>query len=400
MIRITYINNRFVLSKKIPMAKLIKPISITLDTSILNSVANDFYSTHKDKQKKAKEFISFINSNGYVPLISFDHIVEFLQTPIESDARKSFEIISQFSNIFWIISKSSFGLLVGNVYDIIGSEIKAYLDGIIDFSEIISITKERSFAFGTGKEFVEMHSIYWCQLRTYSIYNKQRKKEMASILNIESLVNSETKISEFIKYKLNNSDEVKKKLESLKLYFIEQIAKKGDRKLNDPQCVAFNFHSIVSNDVNQSIELGEPGTIEELCRLSGFSEEDLTECSTVGELCELASFRDQLKTYAKINKINPKELNHIRPKNIPSVKMVNGISEICRKGKPRASGSDLVDNELISLTLYCDYSVLDKRTLVFLKQYLNAVPMYKELVNGYFKLPNYAEFNKYVPIRE
>jgi hypothetical protein len=89
----------------------------------------------------------------------------------------------------------------------------------------------------------------------------------------------------------------------------------------------------------------------------------------------------------------------VRPKNIPSAKMINGVGEICRKGKPYASGSDLTDLDFLALTLYCDYTVLDKRTLEFLKQYLNTVPLYKELIKINFKLPDYGELNKIVPTR-
>jgi hypothetical protein len=296
------------------MAQIIKPLSIVLDTSVLNCVANDFYSATTDKRKKAKEFISFINSNGYVPIISFEHIEEFLQTPIESDARKSFEIISQFSSVLWIKNKSSNGLMVGSVHDIIGNEIKAYLSGTSQFSEIISISKENSFVFGTGKEFTEMHSMYLPVLRSHSLYSKQRKKEIASVLNIEFLISGETKISDLLKSELNNSEKVKKNTETSKSDFLEQISNKGDRKLKNPQCIALDFHALVSADINQVIDEGEPESAKELFRTLGFTEEDLVECSTVQELGELATFRDQLKTYARVNNLSISGLDRVRRK--------------------------------------------------------------------------------------
>ena len=212
------------------------------------------------------------------------------------------------------------------------------------FSEFLkySVSKENAFVFSTGEEFYKIHHAYWPVLRSHSLYSKQRNKEIASILNLD-LFPRETKISDLLKSNLNTAEEVRKNVISSKRVFFEQILRRGDRKLSNPQSVAFDFHSLISNDSNQAIDQGEPLSVKDLLRTFGFSEDDLKECTTIGDLCDLASFREQLNTYARASNLNHNIIDRIRPHNIPSVKMINGVSDVCRRGKPHASGSDLID---------------------------------------------------------
>jgi hypothetical protein len=202
--------------------------------------------------------------------------------------------------------------------------------------------------------------------------------------------NRDTKLKDLRKNELYSHKEASLNLFTQKKLISEQLKKKGDPELTNTEVTANGFHKVLVDDFNMITKENKPNRIEDIVSCFGISALELNECKTIGDVCDFAVFKKQFPIFSDGADNYRLDSSQIKPRDIPSWYITNTMADVCRKGKERADGGDIVDCGLAALSLYCDHLVVDKRTLYFLEQ-VSKMQLFKGLVNNFFKLPIHVE---------
>jgi hypothetical protein len=367
---------------------IIKPKSIVLDSSTINDIAND-YAKNK-KQGLAFETIDFINDNGLIPIILHEHIEEICQGIDSKSAERSLKIISQFKNVYFVKSTNAFQHMIGSIKDITNAEINlAIQTNSISTKEITRCVKESAFILATGSDLLNRFYDSWIMLIEHFRNRVERKKEISSICNIEFGLKRGTRLKDLRKNELCSYSKALNNMGLQKKLINDQIKLKGDPELSNHEKTAGEFHDNIEKDFQLIKEENSPKRIEDIAAIFGITEDEFKECKTIGDVCDLAVFKEQFAILWGGPNIR-RDGSRVKPQEIPSWSIIHTVADICRKSKDRASGSDIIDCNLAAMPLYCDYTIVDKRTNQFLQQ-VSKMDQFKSLVNNFFKLPSYSQ---------
>ena len=335
---------------------------VALDSGLLANLSRDDFSRDIAARAKAMTFKKALTALGLVPLLTWHHLEELLRYKDLDVARARFRFLQSLPAVAWIAGYTDQGL-PGSVVDILAYEVAAAVEHPeLDASAIRDLVRPKLCVFGSGEQMLAMiDEGRWEYLRVAFEEQEKRSRAIVAISRATHFDVSQERVSTFLNGKLRSPEDTARMLAWLRRSLQDQIATRGDRRIDDPATIASDFMNEITSEGLDLLN-GPPEQRIRFLEQYGVYASDIGPDTRMIEVNELGTFRSQLKTANKYLQ-HPWEslIKVVTPPRIPSWLIVNGLRRHGQDLEER-KGSDLTDSYLAVLAAYADYSFVDKRT--------------------------------------
>lgn len=365
---------------------------ISIDTSILGSVAKSYYSKNTNQHQAALKFMHTIVDNGLIPFFSHHHLQELSQHNDDSVVHDRWSLIETLPNVAYLYNNKG-KPSVGSIIDVHAAELKYLLkDQSLNMVEIIKKVKPDIIKYTSGKEFVNRFELEYLDMKKIGMFDTHKGKSIESLSHIRDLQTDNTKLSNLNYSKLKPFDEAKKWLESYADTVEESLRYEGDPKLDEHRNISDNFINQVIDDGKALYLNNRISLLENFVVSCGVDLSQTNSNTTVGDLGYLSMFNKKMAIVAKGYSYDLNEIKKLSEK-IPSWIIWRELDKIIRTEK-RAHGSNLLDKYMAVLALYVDFFISDKRICECFRQLQNKLPNLSEFENRVFKLSCFSDLEK------
>lgn len=368
--------------------ELILPQFVAIDSSILASWTNDTFAEDPKRRASAREVQKRLFDTSWIPIICLHHFIELARHSDIEIGRRRIDFLRSFSQIAWI-GRSYDQKMLGAIVDIFEAEVATIGKfPTIGFQGLREMVRSRLFQYGPPTDIAILHD--WEYMHSTLEAMATREQEVASILHTEGRVNDDTEIGQLRNIRVNNPTAFEQPLLEEIAKVTEDLSRRGDSRLIDPDRTAREFVGMVGRDLAEAIQRG--GTaFDAFLEQRDVPKNDITDNTTLGEFKRLARLR-------KLARVATTQLGvdldmvwpNLRDAKIPSEILQQTIRE-ARRSAPRASGSDLGDDYLVCLAPYVDAIIVDKRTHEFMTQAARRDPFIHEIAGFFTKAPSYEQ---------
>lgn len=207
---------------------------ISIDTSIFGDIAKDYFSDNEVLRSKAKKTVDHLVVNGYIPFVTYHHILEILQHEDTGTVLNRWSLFQQFPYVAWLSSHDPNAGL-GSILDIHKIEALLTLDGLGKNTDLLIQTVEESLVnYSKGTEFVEIFQSLYMSIRDLGIPYSQRDKEIESICHVQDKAIDKIKLSSLFDYQLRNPTDLMESLKAFENNLCKHLQTSGDQKLSNP----------------------------------------------------------------------------------------------------------------------------------------------------------------------
>ncbi|MFW1480374.1 hypothetical protein ACEWA0_23325, partial [Vibrio parahaemolyticus] len=77
---------------------------ISIDTSIFGDIAKDYFSDNEVLRSQARKTVDHLVLNGYIPFVTYHHILEILQHEDTGTVLNRWSLFQQFPYVAWLSS--------------------------------------------------------------------------------------------------------------------------------------------------------------------------------------------------------------------------------------------------------------------------------------------------------
>lgn len=367
---------------------------LSIDTSILGSVAKSYFSGETPLYETASKFMCTIDDNGLIPFFSHHHIQELLQHDDDRIVRDRWSMIKKFPIVAWLRDEMDKNLL-GSMIDVHAAELRYLLkDRSLNMIEIIKKAKADVVTYASGEEFVKCFESTYSEMRRIGAFNVQKARSIESLSHVRDPETDNIKLSELNNSRLKSPNEVLKWSKGYMTTVEKSLVDKGDPKLINHSKISHDFVLQVVDDGKALYKNNGLSLLEIFVVSSGVDLSQINSDSTHGDLGYLAIFNKKMEIVA--NRCSY-DLNKIKmiPEEIPSWVIWREFDKIIRK-ENRAHGSNMLDKYMAVLALYVDFSIVDKRIYECFKQLQNKLPYLSERPNSVFKLSSFSDLEQIV----
>lgn len=351
-----------------------KPRYLALDSSHLTQWARDWSSLQAQNRQTADNFRVWLERNGYVLLITLHHIEELINHHDTSLVLSRLRFLGKMKFLAWI-GYEAFHAGPGAVTDLMAAETQAaYTSPKSNISEISQAAASTVIQVGTGENLLGPDPDQWLLLQPVFAAQAAKARQVVALAHTNLVDIADIRIADLLKGRLRQGQNLRQNLDLLRSSFALDIARHGDRRINNPAGMAAAF----MRDV-EALADGPPSTAAELVfkalAIQDVGPEDLCVDSTVGEILDLGLFRARLKIVSKRMKIPwPDIKQRIRMEQIPSWIIPHSLLRHA-PDLPERKGSDLNDLHIACLSAYADVTFVDKRTLEAFRRARSKVPL-------------------------
>ena len=369
---------------------LAKPKLISLDSSTLGKVAKDYFSSDAQRRLDARTFIEQLTELGVYVALSLTQIIEVIRHQNDVVTTNRLRFLARLPLIAWVRPYDN-SWFVGSAVSIAVRELHSLVhEGASNWSDIVSITRERLWETGTGKDmFVEENPVW-------NILVGEARKYQSDEQYISSIAKSDPeglfdrKLSELFSLPRRPIEKRREYFGQFASKMTANIKTHGDKRISDEE--AQSISTDFALDTIERIENYEAqggDVLQNILQNSGVPASLINHNMTMGEFGELCVLASKLKMAA--DKINPPikiTLESYGPEALPSMTLDRRLAAI-QQNEQRVSGSDLGDGHISVLSLYCDAIEVDKRTLPFLNRIRRDDTGLDKLMGTLFRKPDY-----------
>lgn len=369
---------------------MIKPKLISIDTSIFGNIAKDYFSKNKQAAQKARQTISYLTDNGFIPFVCLHHIQEILQHKDDRVVFSRWSLIKRFPIIAWM---SSYGdsRVLGSVFDIRKIEIMLTLNGLnSDSIGLKEEIKSKYIKYSTGDEFTDKFEETYQQIRDLRIGDIDRVKELESLTHIKDKEIESIKLSTLLDSQLLAPEVVSANMGRYKNDYEEKLSLQGDVSLLTTATLAEKFVQEVVEE-SKGLYTSNLSLYKAFIKHAGVREDQISLSTTVGELGNLGVYNKQVRLLLKsLGILKERESELIPAKQLSWLMWLH--FDGLMKNENRAHGSNMQDKHMIPFSLIVDYFTVDKRVHEYFRQFFRNHPSYSEDNFGVVvKLSNYSK---------
>lgn len=361
---------------------------ISIDTSIFGDIAKDYFSDNEVLRSKAKKTVDHLVANGYIPFVTYHHILEILQHEDTGTVLNRWSLFQQFPYVAWLSSHDPNAGL-GSILDIHKIEVLLTLDGLGKNTDLLIQTVEESLVnYSKGTEFVELFQSLYMSIRDLGIPYSQRDKEIESICHVRDKAIDKIKLSSLFDYQLRNPTDLMESLKAFENNLCKHLQTSGDQKLSNPSEVAANF----TRDLLQSsagMFSNDISVYEAYVRSSGVRLEQVSSNTTIGQLGSIAVYNQQLKIV-----LNSLGLPEYLEKQVPYRSQITweiwDHFETAMKFEKFAHGSNMQDKHMCVFALFTGVFTVDKRVCEYFNQLTRKNKALSSFLGSVVKVSHYS----------
>lgn len=359
-------------------------------------ISKDYFHKNESQRQQATNVLKSLFNKGAIPLLTWHHIEELLAHRNDSIVSNSIHFLLELPIVASLICHS-IPYHIGSIIDIEAVEFDFILKNKnISLQEITKKTRNYLFEYCSGEDLLGPYIPHLKKLREEVLAKENRKKEIASISRARSIKPRDTKLSILRNDKIRSLESAKCILNKMKKQLGEEICKKGDKKINNPETTAHEFlKSVLASGQNMYTSSGslEKRFLEQF----GITVEEAKDFKTIDQIEYLAIFKKRLEVISRNFPVNKKNaILQINENKCPTWLLWKELNKIRTKAD-RASGSDLNDGYLAGLIYYANLTIVDKRTNEYLSQIERKNIHLKPMINKYAKLSHYSNILAHLP---
>lgn len=361
---------------------------ISIDTSIFGDIAKDFFSENELLHLKARDTVNHLVINGFIPFITFHHILEILQHDDTDTVLNRWSLFREFPFIAWLRSCDEDAGL-GSIVDIHKIEVSLTVDGLGGDVDLLAKTvKDTLVCYTKGDAFVELFQEVYMQIRELGVLNQQRSKEIESISHASDKDIDKIKLSTLFDYQLRSPSDMVTSLKCFERNLCESLQKSGDSKLANPEAVAANFTAKV---LHGSIDLfrKDISLYEAYILSSGVRIEQVSPNTTIGQLGRLSVYNKQLKDILNAMCI-PAHFETKVPYKTQITWAIWEHFDAAMKFEKFAHGSNMQDKHMCVFALFTDIFTVDKRVCEYFRQLTRKNKTLNVALGSVVKLSHYT----------
>jgi hypothetical protein len=374
-----------------PPQQLARARLVVLDTSHLARLAHDSASPSRDHRRAADGFVRFLQTAGWLPLLSWHQLEELLQHGDEQTVDRRVHFLRSLPLIAWVGASSPQAGL-GTVFDVLTAEVAAaFAEPGTGAAAVRDRAKDRLLRFGSGGEAIPVEFLDWRELRPALAQRQGRAMEVVAISRTELTNIDDTRLADWLKMPLREPEDARAQFARLREQMTDEIARRGDRRIPDPGAVADTFYEEVEQ---QGPMLYAPNTEHPALtslRAAGLESDDLDPQAKLGQLLELVIFRRKLRLASDaLGMPWPEVRKSVTAERLPVIVIENSMRAYAQDN-PERKGSELTDVHLLCLASYADLTYVDKRTMENVMRARRKVPQLASLMGAVAKASSYRE---------
>jgi len=367
---------------------LLKSSLVALDSSHWADLIKAATSPSSAMRAKARAFPAQLLAQGCVPLLCWHHFEELLAIEDDAivDARLAF--IESLPFIAWIQSLDEpHGF--GAITDVVAAEAMAICDGADTPLAVRDQARARLVRSWRALDAIGPDRWVWHLLRPDILERNICSRTITAIAPVKFMDGS-TPVRALMAQSLRSADEVKVQFAAMTRMLTGEIARHGDRRIENPQDLAATFCADTAQLAPwSSASVGE--FVIGVAEAQGVRAEEITPEMTVDQLGELGVFRSKLRIIAEKTGHTVDELwQRVRMDQCPHWIIEDGLGRY-RPALAERRGSDLNDGYLAVLAAYADHLYVDKRKAENFRQASGKAPALNALIGRIWKAAHYAD---------
>lgn len=372
---------------------IVLPRYVSLDTSTISDLANDFHSGESSKRDHVRAFRDGLIGAGWYLTVSSDSLIELAQHANVDVVVSRFKFLQTFKNLAWILNVEGTG--IGSSLDIDCFEICAVVDQkLTSKKEIANEVRKHLLVASTGAELFRDEDVnLWMELANQAKPGLLKSQSTASILRTEPVEGvSQMKLREFLSADYKKVNNLSQKVGEVAAVMASQIEEHGDKRVKDAEDLAQDFykqtlHHIGDIQAAQAFRDGDSAFIDSVATAFAIPASVVDLGMTVGQFGDWAHFSMMLKIYSrKLGRAIT--LEHVKPDELPGWSLRLKLRDYQNQANC-VSGSDFGDRNLACMLPYLDSCEVDKRTLDYLRRFASHKKPEFNWLNHRFKCSDY-----------
>jgi hypothetical protein len=367
-----------------------------MDTSTLNGLARDLSSSAAELT--GKRFVNELSVRGYVPVISFENILELLRHKNGRTVNDRIAMFAVFPQVAHVDALQRPGE-PGTIVDILAREVKAYLsDKASDVATIARSVRSSLFGFCDGRKIEKWLNEKREEYRPLAQGSHQREKLLSSVSHVALTGTDKVKVGSIPPNSRVDQATIERYLRRLQSEMEANLREHGVEGLDKAYSDDFAAQFVADQGASFSRIAGPDGAPafarfrDEWLRERRIDPIQVSDRMTIYDLAEMSAFSRKLKLVSHVLGLaEPVTVRDIPMDKCPSEIVQTGV-ERCRRSAPRAQGGDLIDSYRATLACYCDITIVDKRTKEYIRQLRTQNNLAKALIRKVVCLSTYTDF--------
>lgn len=366
------------------------PKYVSLDTATLGRLSKDLSSREKANRQEARRFVDQMSALNCFLVITFTHLCELFRHSEDQTVRGRFRFLEWLPMVAWPrpYDRSWF---VGSIVEIGRRELHAFVhDGARGALAVRNAARSDLWETGVGQDIFRDNDEFWLPLIHHMRQTTEHDRYIASFSTTDPQKVSQMRIDEARRDLLIPAEELPHRTSRLARHLAQQVARRGDKRLDRVPERAVNFAIETRERVQTILTSGEDFVLQ-ICKQHGIPESLVSDEMTVGNLGELGVLSGKLETFARgLNPPADVNLSTVPPGSLPTLTFDRMLLEIQQKAN-RVSGSDLSDGHLAALSMYADVIEVDRRTYEYVSQIRRQSPDLDKTIGAVVKSSDYRQ---------
>jgi hypothetical protein len=336
---------------------------------------------------KARRFPDRLLDQGYVLTLAFHHLEELLNHDREDVVEARLDYLLDLPFVAWLRSgRAPHG--PGAITDIMAAEAVAQCEGASSLAAVRDHVRPAMFRYGAAREALGEPEL-WRQLRPLLRASARRARTIAAIAPM-TFGNGQAPLSELVAGRFRSPDDSRRMLSAMQAAMEEEIASKGDGRIQSPHEIAAEFFDDVA-DMRPWDEEDVWTFIVRTSEARGVRREEIRLDMTNDQLGDLCVFRSQLAVIAEATGRPFEALrNAVTMELCPHWVLTKALYRSRQQGL-RRPGSDVNDGYLAALAPYVDRLYVDKRRLENFRRATPKAPELRGLLGDVVRAAHYWE---------
>lgn len=351
-----------------------------LDTSSLVAMSE------ADDRSRVERILRVALSAGWLMVLTGHQFVEMLRHENDREAERRLEFLTWLSTqpgLAWLAAGDLWESL-GMIPHVTACEVQGVVDGV-DPEALRAHVLGRLLRVSPppAHEFSDLAS-----LRPIFHARMAREREIASIVRSSGPDFGSETMGELRRRGTYPTEVARRRIMAQADALQEEIRKTGDRRITNAASVARDLLDSAADELPGEIATGETPA-DAFIRSFGVDPKSVPDDMTSNDFAYLAEFQQKIRVAASQVNVDPSALSRLCLEQIPTC-YIQHVLRIARvQSGARASGGDLADSYLASMSYYIDLVVADKRTVELIKQVRRKVASVK--IGRVCRLPDFDD---------
>jgi hypothetical protein len=368
---------------------LLTPKYLALDSSHLGQWVRERLSNNTVDRAEAISFEAWLDRSGYVLLLCLHHVVELANYQNEQVALARLRFLARRPFVAWIGSPDDKRL--GEITTLFAEEVRAAMTAPgIPATAVRDLAKAGLIHVGSGQDLLGIAPERWLTLRAELARLAEQARKVVAFTRTNLVDIGQMPMAKLLSGRVRKGEELRRQLDLMTGSFAVDIARRGDRRIEDPRAMAEDFVGEMMT-LAGAAGTSAPELVFRLLALQGVTAADILPNSTVRDMLTLGLFRSQLRISCEIIGMDYRTaVGAIQPEQLPSWQITKAL-ERHLPDVPERKGSELTDTHLVCLAAYADVSLVDRRTLEGIRRLRRKEPVSSSLLGRVERASSYRE---------